>query len=105
MVRTNLQKAKDILDKIDACIKNITILSGVQLGNWGVMHIKGAFEEDVIPFFKNLRESFKHFEMGLYKEVNEMKESFKQMGDEVDQYSVEKKYIKIVKKQLLINND
>nr|GEW29189.1 retrovirus-related Pol polyprotein from transposon TNT 1-94 [Tanacetum cinerariifolium] len=69
------------------------------------MHIKGAFKEDVIPFFKNLRESFKHFEMGLYKEVNEMKAIFKQMEDKVDQCSVEKKYFEIEKKQLLINND
>ncbi|GJS42807.1 retrovirus-related pol polyprotein from transposon TNT 1-94 [Tanacetum coccineum] len=41
----------------------------------------------------------------LYKEVHEMKSIFKQMEDEVDQCSVEKKYFKIEKKQLLINND
>ncbi|GJZ94994.1 hypothetical protein Tco_0667197 [Tanacetum coccineum] len=105
MVKENLQKAKDHLEKFDACIKNITVLSGVQVRNWGVMHIKGAFEEDVIPFFQNLRESFKLFEMVLYKEVNEMKVIFTQMENEVDQFSVEKKYFKIEKKQLLINND
>ncbi|GKE43861.1 hypothetical protein Tco_1471145 [Tanacetum coccineum] len=43
--------------------------------------------------------------MGLYKEVNEMKEIFTQMENEVDQCSVEKKYFKIEKIQLLINND
>ncbi|GJW21253.1 hypothetical protein Tco_0031875 [Tanacetum coccineum] len=74
-------------------------------GNLGVMHIKDAFEEDAIPFVKNLRESFKLFEIGLYKEVHEMKSIFKQMEDEVDQCSVEKKYFEIEKKQLLINND
>ncbi|GJV30884.1 hypothetical protein Tco_1391284 [Tanacetum coccineum] len=84
---------------------NKTVLSDVQVRNWGVMHIKGAFEEDVIPFFKSLRESFKLFEMGLCKEVNEIKSIFKQMKDEADQCSVDKKYLKIEKKQLLINND
>ncbi|GJS09596.1 retrovirus-related pol polyprotein from transposon TNT 1-94 [Tanacetum coccineum] len=43
--------------------------------------------------------------MGLYKEVNEMKAIFKQMENEVEQCSVEKKYFEIKKKQLLINND
>ncbi|GJX61755.1 hypothetical protein Tco_0294655 [Tanacetum coccineum] len=91
MVKVNLQNAKDLMDKFNDCIKNKTSLSAVQVGNWGVMHIKGAFKEDVIPFFKNLRESFKLFELGLYKEVNEMKGIFKQMEDEVDQCFVEKK--------------
>ncbi|GKA11031.1 hypothetical protein Tco_0690464 [Tanacetum coccineum] len=43
--------------------------------------------------------------MGLYKEVNEMKAIFTQMENKVDQCSVEKKYFKIQKIQLLINND
>ncbi|GJY71398.1 putative reverse transcriptase domain-containing protein [Tanacetum coccineum] len=43
--------------------------------------------------------------MGLYKVVNEMKAIFKQMENEIDQCSVEKKYFEIEKKQLLINND
>nr|GEU73540.1 hypothetical protein [Tanacetum cinerariifolium] len=48
-------------------------------GNWEMKHIEDAYEEEVIPSAKNLRESFKLFEMGLYKEIE--------------------------KKQLLINND
>ncbi|GKC33582.1 hypothetical protein Tco_1045966 [Tanacetum coccineum] len=69
----NLQNAKDIFDKFKACIKKRTVLSGVEVRNWRVMHIKGAFEQDVTPFLKNLKEAYKHFEMGLYKEVHEMK--------------------------------
>ncbi|GJY02200.1 hypothetical protein Tco_0360352 [Tanacetum coccineum] len=69
----NLQNAKDILDKFKACIKKRTVLSGVEVRNLGVMHIKGAFEQDITPFLKNLKEAYKHFEMGLYKEVHEMK--------------------------------
>ncbi|GJY05107.1 hypothetical protein Tco_0371047 [Tanacetum coccineum] len=40
----------------------------------GMKHIKDAYEAEVIPFVKNLRESFKLFEMGLYKEKKEEKE-------------------------------
>ncbi|GKE22006.1 hypothetical protein Tco_1433518 [Tanacetum coccineum] len=104
-VYANLKNEKDILDNFDACIRKRTVLTGVKVGIWGVMHIKGAFEQDVIPFLKNLRKTFKHFEMGLYREVHEMKGIFKQMEDEVDQYAMEKKYFEFEKKQLLINND
>ncbi|GKC15706.1 hypothetical protein Tco_1012488 [Tanacetum coccineum] len=68
---------KNHLDEFDVWIKDRTVISGIHYGNWG----------------------------GLYKEVNEMKTIFKQMEDEVDQCSVEKKYFEIEKKQLPINND
>ncbi|GKC89912.1 reverse transcriptase domain-containing protein [Tanacetum coccineum] len=42
---------------------------------------------------------------GFIVEVKEMKVIFKQIEDEVDQYSVAKKSFEIEKKQLLINND
>ncbi|GKE54304.1 hypothetical protein Tco_1489460, partial [Tanacetum coccineum] len=76
-----------------------------QIGSWETTDIKGAFKQDVIPFFKNLRETFKLFETGLYKEVSKMKGIFQQMEDKVDRCYVEKKYFEIKKKQLLINND
>ncbi|GJW95182.1 hypothetical protein Tco_0174854 [Tanacetum coccineum] len=50
-------------------------------------------------------ESLKLFEIGLYKEVNDMKAIFTQTENEVDQCSVEKKYFEIDKKQRLINNN
>nr|GFA84782.1 hypothetical protein [Tanacetum cinerariifolium] len=65
--------------------------------------IKGAFKAYVIPFSKDLKETFKLFENGFITEVKEMKDE--QMEDEVDQCSVAKKDFKIKKKQLLINND
>ncbi|GKE38956.1 uncharacterized protein Tco_1462361, partial [Tanacetum coccineum] len=36
MIKENLQKAKDLLDNFYACIEKRTVLSGVQLGNWGL---------------------------------------------------------------------
>ncbi|GKC05697.1 hypothetical protein Tco_0997307 [Tanacetum coccineum] len=104
-VLKNLQNARDLLSKFDDCIKRRTTLSPHEIGNWETTDIKGAFTQDVIPFFKNLRETFKLFEKGLYNEVKEMKDIFKQMEDEVDQCFMEKKCFEIEKKQLLINND
>ncbi|GJU45287.1 retrovirus-related pol polyprotein from transposon TNT 1-94 [Tanacetum coccineum] len=90
MVKDSLQKAKNHLDKFDDVIKAITVVTTTNWGNWGMKHINDVYEAEVIPFVKNIRESFKLFERGLYKEVNEMKAIFKQMENEVDQCSVEK---------------
>ncbi|GJU77501.1 hypothetical protein Tco_1274571 [Tanacetum coccineum] len=79
MVKDSLQNVKNHLHKFNEYIKQRIVLNAVNWGNWGMDHIKGAYEEEVIPFVKNLRESFKLFEMGLYKTIE--------------------------KKQLLINND
>nr|GFB36151.1 hypothetical protein [Tanacetum cinerariifolium] len=64
-----------------------------------------AFEKDVIPFVKSLRESFVDFELGLYREVYEMKAIFQQMETKVEQCSVDRKYFEMEKKILLIEND
>ncbi|GKC24686.1 putative reverse transcriptase domain-containing protein [Tanacetum coccineum] len=86
-----LQNVRDLLSKFDNCIKRKTTLSPHEIGNWETTDIKGAFTKDVIPFFKNLRETFKLFEKGLNDEVKEMKDIFKQLEDEVDQCFVAKK--------------
>ncbi|GJT36082.1 ribonuclease H-like domain-containing protein [Tanacetum coccineum] len=68
-------------------------------------HIRRAFERDVIPFVKSLRESFADFDLGLYREVYEMKAIFEQMETKVEQCSVDRKYFEIEKKELLIENE
>ncbi|GKA17368.1 hypothetical protein Tco_0697205 [Tanacetum coccineum] len=102
---SSTQEERDLLGKFDDCIKRRTTLSPRDIDSWEQSDIKGAFTKDVIPFFKNLKETFKLFEKGLNDEVKEMKDIFKQMKDEVDQCSVAKKCFEIKKKQLLINND
>nr|GEW52971.1 hypothetical protein [Tanacetum cinerariifolium] len=67
--------------------------------------MRRAFEKDVIPFVKSLRESFVDFELGLYREVYEMKAIFQQMETKVEQCSVDRKYFEMEKKILLIEND
>ncbi|GJV98651.1 hypothetical protein Tco_1553903 [Tanacetum coccineum] len=104
-VLKNLNKARDLLTKFDECIKRRTTLSPHEIGSWEQSDIKGAFNEDVIPFSENIKETFKFFEKGFITEVKEMKDIFEQINDEVDQCSVAKKSFEIEKKQLLINND
>ncbi|GJX17914.1 hypothetical protein Tco_0218746 [Tanacetum coccineum] len=105
MVKQKLLKAKSHLDNFNKVIKVRTKVTRKNEGTWGFEHIRGAFEKDVIPFFKSLRESFKNFELGLYREVYDMKAIFQQMETEVKQCSVDRKYFEIEKKELLIKND
>ncbi|GKB18556.1 hypothetical protein Tco_0852479 [Tanacetum coccineum] len=93
------------LNNFDKIITVRTKVTGQNEGTWRFEYIKGAFEKDVIPFFKSLREYFETFDQGLFKEINEMKAVFNQMETEVDQCSVDRKYFEIEKKELLIEND
>ncbi|GJX93979.1 hypothetical protein Tco_0348565 [Tanacetum coccineum] len=81
-VLKNLNSAKGLLSKFDDCIKRRTMLPPHQIGSWEQLNIKGAFKKDVIPFFENLKETFKLFENGFIAEVKEMKDIFEQMEDE-----------------------
>ncbi|GKA49114.1 retrotransposon protein, putative, unclassified [Tanacetum coccineum] len=104
-VLRNLNNARDLLTKLDECIKRRTTLSPYEIGSWEQSDIKGAFNEDFIPFSDNLKETFNFFEKGFITEVKETKDIFEQMEDEVDQFSLAKKSFEFKKRQILINND
>ncbi|GKE02979.1 hypothetical protein Tco_1390962 [Tanacetum coccineum] len=66
-------------------IKVRTKVTGQNEGIWGFEHIRGAFEKDVIPFVKSLRDSFTDFELdkrlekpciSLEIKIQQCKESF-----------------------------
>ncbi|GKA13146.1 hypothetical protein Tco_0692792, partial [Tanacetum coccineum] len=83
-VLKNLNKAQDLLTKFDECIKRRTTLSPHEIGSWEQSDIKGTFKADVIPLSENLKETFNFFEKGFIAKVEEMKDIFKQIEDEVD---------------------
>ncbi|GJZ74315.1 hypothetical protein Tco_0638461 [Tanacetum coccineum] len=74
-------------------------------GDFGVHHVKRAYESDVKPLVSELRDSLTKFEQELHKEVLEIKQIFEGMETDVNVYFVKKKYFKIEKKQLFIEND
>ncbi|GJW87692.1 hypothetical protein Tco_0163032 [Tanacetum coccineum] len=71
----------------------------------GVEHIKGAFEKDEKPFAQTLKGYFQLFDLGLNKELKEMKAVFNQMKIEVAKCSADKKYFEIEIKELCLDND
>ncbi|GJX37413.1 hypothetical protein Tco_0250716 [Tanacetum coccineum] len=105
MVKQNILNAKSHLDDFDKVIKVRTKVRGQNDGTWGFEHIRGAFEKDIIPFVKSLRESFANFELCLNRKVYELKAIFQQMETEVEQCSMDRKYFEIEKKELLIENE
>ncbi|GKB99469.1 hypothetical protein Tco_0985606, partial [Tanacetum coccineum] len=82
-----------------------TKVTGQNESSWVFEHIQRAYERDVNPFVKTLKDYFHMFDKGLHKEITDMKEVFNQMEIEVAKYSVERKYFEIEKKELIIEND
>nr|GEX18195.1 hypothetical protein [Tanacetum cinerariifolium] len=77
----------DTYHDFDVLNSNIQELGYMEI-SWEQSDIKSAFKADVIPFFENLKETFKLFEKGFITEVKEMKDIFEQIEDEVDKCSV-----------------
>ncbi|GJT65915.1 retrovirus-related pol polyprotein from transposon TNT 1-94 [Tanacetum coccineum] len=90
------------LEKQKKALDNVT---GQNEGSWGFEHIRKAFEKDVKPFVKTLKEYFLMFDQGLHKEITDMKEVFTQMETEATKCSVERKTFEIKEKELLLENE
>ncbi|GKC36313.1 ribonuclease H-like domain-containing protein [Tanacetum coccineum] len=80
MVKHSFLKMRIQLNDFDNIIKVRTKVTGENEGTRGFEHIRKAFEKDVIPFVKSLREYFTTFDQ-------------------------ERKYFEIEKKELFIEND
>ncbi|GJY17848.1 retrovirus-related pol polyprotein from transposon TNT 1-94 [Tanacetum coccineum] len=64
-----------------------------------------ACPQEVIPFFKTLKEHFEGIQKALTKEIKEMKEIFEELEAGVDQNVINRKHDEIEQKNLLIAND
>ncbi|GKD25888.1 hypothetical protein Tco_1232102 [Tanacetum coccineum] len=105
LVKDSFNKMRSHLNDFDKVITVKTKVTGQNEGTWGFEHIRGAFNKEVIPFVKTLKEYFQMFDQGLTKEITHMKEVFNQMETEVEQCSVDRKCFEIQKKELFIEND
>nr|GFB36003.1 hypothetical protein [Tanacetum cinerariifolium] len=66
---------------------------------------KACYLQEVIPFFKTLKDNFEGIQKALIKELKEMKDVFEELEAEVAQYAVDRKHDAIELKNLLIAND
>nr|GFA18273.1 integrase, catalytic region, zinc finger, CCHC-type, peptidase aspartic, catalytic [Tanacetum cinerariifolium] len=79
--------------------------SAITDGERGFEKTKACYLQEVIPFFKTLKENFEGIQKALTKEVKEMKDMFEELEAEVAQYAVDRKHDAIELKNLLIAND
>nr|GFA22269.1 hypothetical protein [Tanacetum cinerariifolium] len=71
-------------------------------GERGFEQTKACYLQEVIPFFKTLKDNFEGIQKALTKEVKEMKDVFEESEAEVAQYAVDRKHDAIELKNLLI---
>ncbi|GKA21249.1 putative reverse transcriptase domain-containing protein [Tanacetum coccineum] len=94
---TNLQ--------FDSVVKKRTTPSTLEEGEWGFEHTKTIFNNEIIPFLKSLKDIFNVFDKDLLNEITEVQTVFDQMDAAVQQSSVDKQYLEIAKKEILLEND
>nr|GEU29277.1 hypothetical protein [Tanacetum cinerariifolium] len=86
------------------CEKRIT-LTAITNGERGFEQTKACYLQEVIPFFKTIKDNFEGIQKALTKEVKEMKDVFEELEAEVAQCAVDRKHDAIDLKNLLIAND
>ncbi|GJT32994.1 hypothetical protein Tco_0923413 [Tanacetum coccineum] len=105
LVKDSFNKIRSHVNDSKNVVSVSTKITGQNEGSWGFEHIRKAFEKDVKPFVKTLKEYFHMFDHGLHKEITNMKEVLTQMETEAAKCSIERKTFETKEKELLIEND
>nr|GEV58310.1 hypothetical protein [Tanacetum cinerariifolium] len=83
------------------CKKRITPTT-ITDGEWGFEQTKACYLQEVIPFFKTIKDNFEGIQKALTKEVKEMKDVFEELEAEVVQCAVDRKHDAIDLKTFLL---
>ncbi|GJU84847.1 hypothetical protein Tco_1292393 [Tanacetum coccineum] len=105
LVNASLKKLKFHLAQFDFVVKSRTTPNVITEGEWGFEHTKAVFINEIIIYFKSLKEIFNVFDKDLLNEITEVQTVFDQMETDVQQYSVDKRCLEIANKQALNEND
>ncbi|GJR08314.1 integrase, catalytic region, zinc finger, CCHC-type containing protein [Tanacetum coccineum] len=105
LVNASLKKLKFHLAQFDSVVKKRITTDALTKGEWGFEHTKAVFINEIILFFKSLKDIFNVFDKDLINEITEVQTVFDQMQTVVQQYSVDKRCLEIANKQVLNEND
>nr|GEU64434.1 ribonuclease H-like domain-containing protein [Tanacetum cinerariifolium] len=94
-----------IFSKFDKTCKKRITPTGLTDGERGFEQTNACYLQEVIPFFKTIKDNFEGIQKSLTKEVKEMKDVFEELESEVAQCAVDRKHDAIDQKNLLIAND
>ncbi|GJZ36668.1 retrovirus-related pol polyprotein from transposon TNT 1-94 [Tanacetum coccineum] len=98
LVNESLKKLKFHLARFDNVVKIRTTPDARTEGEWGFEHTKAIFNKEIIPFLKSLKDIFNVFDKDLFNKIIEVQTDFDQMDAIVQQSSVDKQCLEIVKK-------
>nr|GEW26316.1 phosphopantothenoylcysteine decarboxylase-like [Tanacetum cinerariifolium] len=99
LVNASLKNLKFHLTHFDSVVKNRTTPNALEEGEWGFEHTKNVFKNEIIPFLKYLKDIFNVFDKDLVNKIIEVQTVFDQMEAVVQQFSIDKKCLKIAKKE------
>ncbi|GJS67455.1 putative reverse transcriptase domain, ribonuclease H-like domain, aspartic peptidase domain protein [Tanacetum coccineum] len=74
-------------------------------GSYEFCYLKKCFDEAIIPFYNNIKQGFQNLHTNLCNEVTEFKRTFDELDTEYEHNLLEKKNLKIEKKNLMIVNE
>nr|GFC04835.1 hypothetical protein [Tanacetum cinerariifolium] len=104
-VHTKVWKIKECLTPFEEVIKKCTAPPSDVLYHHKYNCIKKCFDEEVIPFFNNIKQLFQLLDHNIYMEVKEFEHIFDELDSEYEQTVLANKNLQIEKKILLIKNE
>ncbi|GJV66576.1 hypothetical protein Tco_1482085 [Tanacetum coccineum] len=105
LVNESLKKLIFHLARFNNVVKIRTTPDACTEGEWGFEHTKVIFNKEIIPFLKSLKDIFNVFYKDLLNEIMEVQTVFNQIDAAIQQPSVNKQFLEIAKKELLLEND
>ncbi|GKC35695.1 hypothetical protein Tco_1048079 [Tanacetum coccineum] len=105
LVKDSFNKMRNRVNDFENVVTVCTKVTGQNEGSWEFEHIQKAFDKDVKPFVKTLKEYFHMFDQGLHKEITNIKDVFTQMETKAAKCSVERKTFEIKENELLLEKD
>ncbi|GJW49534.1 retrovirus-related pol polyprotein from transposon TNT 1-94 [Tanacetum coccineum] len=97
MVNTSLKELKRYLTGFDQVVKERTIATAIIEGTWGFEHTKACFQDEIIPFIKELKDIFNNFNQYLVEELADVQKVFYQMEQAVEQHRLESRTFECLK--------
>ncbi|GJW98347.1 retrovirus-related pol polyprotein from transposon TNT 1-94 [Tanacetum coccineum] len=105
MVNTSLKELKRYLTGFDQVVKERTTATAIIEGTWGFEHTKACFQDEIIPFIKELKDIFNNFNQYLVEELADVQKVFYQMEQAVEQHRLESRTFEVKMNQVLSKNE
>ncbi|GJV77723.1 hypothetical protein Tco_1509307 [Tanacetum coccineum] len=89
MVNTSLKELKRYLTSFDQVVKERTTAIRYHGATWGFEHTKACFQDEIIPFIRELKDIFNNFNQYLVEELADVQKVFYQMEQDVEQHRLD----------------